>query len=455
MKIVCFPHFYYLSEASRLVEIAKALRARGQELSFLSHGGPYEHVARDEGFDVVPVEPWMSPERARRYMKFNRGEGVRSMRDSFFTLEELKQHVPNETDAFESVRADAVLIGWNLPSYLSAKLAGIPIIVQQPGTFTAPFFDKKMGVFVPSLVGWLRHFPMDWFMNWLAPRMTFWTYPFNQLASELGLPTYKSTLDLMAGDLTLVMDAPEILGISSEELARYRPRHPERFHRLPRYRYGGPCFAKLPGDVSEPVRRHFDTTRTKLYCAMGVSGSPDVLRSVVDIVADLDLQAVVLTTTILGDRVGQVSERVLTVPHAPAHLVNPLADIAITHGGAGTIQTAIHSGTPLVGIPAQMEQAGNISLVVRQGAGLMLSGLDLTQRKLAAALEKLVGDPTYRSRMAELKRLQDPVDGAAKAAEEMIRFLRPTDAAPHQTVEATSEGPVVPQPRAAQAGTPS
>ena len=115
---------------------------------------------------------------------------------------------------------------------------------------------------------------------------------------------------------------------------------------------------------------------------MGVSGSPEVLRTVMGIVSDLDLQAVVLTTTILEHEDRRTSERVLAIPHAPAHLVNPLADIAITHGGAGTVQTAIHSGTPLVGIPAQMEQAGNISLVARQGAGLMLSRFDLTRRKL-------------------------------------------------------------------------
>ena len=435
MKIICFPHFYYLSEASRLIEIGKALRDLGQEVQFFSHGGPYERLARDQGFEVVPVEPQMSPERAERYMRFNRAEGVKSIHDSFFSYDELRDYVSNEAAVFKQAHADAVLIGWNLPSYLSVQLADIPIIVQQPGPFTAPFFDRKMGVFVPSLVGWLRHLPLDWFMNWFMPRSKFWLRPFNQLASELGLPQYKSTLDFVAGDLTLVMDAPEILGISPEELENYQPRHPRYFRKTPLYRYGGPCFAKLPGDVPEAVRRHFDTPRTKLYCAMGVSGSPEVLQSVVEIVSELDLQAVVLTTTILGDKAGKASSRVLTIPHAPAHLVNPLADIAITHGGAGTVQTAIHSGTPIVGVPMQMEQAGNISLVARQGAGVMLTRLDLNRPKLAATLEKLVANQSYRDNMLRLKRLQDPIDGAAIAAREIVRFLGATSPA---TLSATA-----------------
>lgn len=209
MKIVCFPHFYYLSEASRLVEIGKALRRMGQDVLFFSHGGSYERVAEDAGFAVIPVPPMMSPQRAAEYMAFNRAEQGNPLRDSFFTYEELAAYAQSEASALREVRVDAVLIGWNLPSYLSVQLVDIPMIVQQPGPFTAPFFDKRMGVFVPSLIGWLRHLPMDWFVNWLLPRTRLRLAPFNRLAAELGLPEYRSLLDMMAGDLTLVMDTLE------------------------------------------------------------------------------------------------------------------------------------------------------------------------------------------------------------------------------------------------------
>lgn len=423
MRIVCFPHFYYLSEASRLVEIGKALRGMGKDVQFFSHGGTYEWVARDAGFEVVTVPPTMSRERAKEYMAFNRAEVGNPFRDSFFSYDELKAYVPQEADLLREARADAVLIGWNLPSYLSVQLVGIPLVVQQPGPFTAPFFDRKMGVFVPALIGWLHYLPMDWFANWVMPRLGVWIRPFNQLASELGLPQYKSTLDMMAGDLTLVMDAPEILGIPPEELEQYEPRHPKFFHRKPKYRYGGPCFARLPGEIPEAVRKHFDTSRKKLFCGMGVSGSPEVLQSVIDIVTELDLQALVVTTTILGEGARRASERVMVVPHVPAHLVNPLADIAITHGGAGTVQTAIHAGTPLVGVPMHGEQAGNIALVQRRGAGIMLPRKALSHRRLAAALERIVTDNSYRENMRRLKRLQDPIDGATDAARETVRFI--------------------------------
>jgi UDP:flavonoid glycosyltransferase YjiC (YdhE family) len=395
----------------------------GQDVLFFSHGGAYEYVAQEQGFEVISVQPTMSPKRADEYKAFNRAERGNPFSDSFFSYEELQAYVRSEADALREVRADAVLIGWNLPSYLSVQLVGIPIIVQQPGPFTAPFFDQKMGVFVPSMVGWLRHLPMDWFVNWFIPRTKLWLAPFNRLAADLGLSQYKSLLDMMAGDLTLVMDTPEILGITRDELENYTPRHPEYFHRPPRYRYGGACYAKLPGAVPEQVAEHFRTSRPKLYCGMGVSGSPRVLRDVIDIISDLDLQALIVTTTILAEDTKSVSDRVLLIPHVPAHLVNPLADIALTHGGAGTVQTAIYSATPLVGVPMHLEQAGNISLVTRHSAGFMLSKQDLTRHKLGGALEQLVSNASFQQNMLKLKQLQDLIDGAANAASEIVGFL--------------------------------
>ncbi len=428
MKIICFPHFFYLSEVSRLIEIGNALRMLEQEVIFFSHGGPYESLAREAGYEVVSIIPTMSPERANEYMTFNRGEGSKSLNSSFFTYEELKAYVPAEADALHQENADAVLIGWTLPSYLFVQLAGIPIIVQQPGTWTAPFFDRKMAEFAPAVVGGsivslFHYLPMDKFFNWLMPRSRLWIKPFNQLALELGLPQYKSTLDFMAGDLSLVMDTPSILGISPEELEDYCPVHPEFFRKPPKYKYGGPCYARLPGEVSEPVRKHFDTPLTKLYCAMGVSGSPRVLRSIIDIVRGLDLRTLIVTTTILDEENIGYCDQILFKSHVPAHLVNPMADIAITHGGAGTVQTAIHSETPLVGIPMHQEQAGNISLVKKQGAGLMLWKQELTKKNLVSALETLVTDFHFRENMKRLKLEQDKIDGAAKAAQEIVDFL--------------------------------
>lgn len=69
------------------------------------------------------------------------------------------------------------------------------------------------------------------------------------------------------------------------------------------------------------------------------------------------------------------------------------------------------------------EQAGNIALVQRKGAGIMLPRKSLNRRRLAGALERIVTDERYRENMQHLKQLQDPIDGATNAAHEMVEFI--------------------------------
>jgi UDP:flavonoid glycosyltransferase YjiC (YdhE family) len=77
----------------------------------------------------------------------------------------------------------------------------------------------------------------------------------------------------------------------------------------------------------------------------------------------------------------------------------------------------------LVGVPMHLEQTGNLSLVTRQGAGLMLSKWDLNRRSLGRALERLLSDGALRDNMLRLKALQDQVDGPTNAAREIVQFL--------------------------------
>jgi hypothetical protein len=46
-------------------------------------------------------------------------------------------------------------------------------------------------------------------------------------------------------------------------------------------------------------------------------------------------------------------KNVLVYDWLPAPKVNPLADIAVIHGGQGTVQTACAAGTPSIGIGLQ------------------------------------------------------------------------------------------------------
>ena len=70
-----------------------------------------------------------------------------------------------------------------------------------------------------------------------------------------------------------------------------------------------------------------------------------------------------------------------------------------------------------------VEQAGNIALVTRQVAGLVLWKQNLTKRSLGGALEEIVTDFRYQQNMHRLRQIQNRYNGAESAAREMVKFL--------------------------------
>jgi UDP:flavonoid glycosyltransferase YjiC (YdhE family) len=74
-----------------------------------------------------------------------------------------------------------------------------------------------------------------------------------------------------------------------------------------------------------------------------------------------------------------------------------------------------------------LEQTDNLSLITRQGAGLMLSKWDLNRCSLGCTMEKLLSESTLRENMLRLKSLQDKVDVSTVAAGEIMKFLGATN----------------------------
>ena len=87
-------------------------------------------------------------------------------------------------------------------------------------------------------------------------------------------------------------------------------------------------------------------------------------------------------------------------------------------------QTAMASGTPLVGLPLHGEQELNVALAVRQGMAVALSPQQADSERLTQAVQTLVGDPQAKRQAQRVRDLYARVDGAARAAEEIDGFLK-------------------------------
>ncbi len=100
----------------------------------------------------------------------------------------------------------------------------------------------------------------------------------------------------------------------------------------------------------------------------------------------------------------------------PALKVNSMADLVISHGGQGAVQTAIASSTPIIGLAVQPEQQINLDHVAMRGAAIRLPIQEWNAAEIQKAIQTIRTASDYKLRMEELKKLQQNVDGKKNSA---------------------------------------
>ena len=302
----------------------------------------------------------------------------------------------------------------------SARASKIPYYVTHLGSFVPPVFEKKM--LVPTLVTNLKIFkviPRSWLVNLvngLMYKSKMAIKSFNKVAVKYGVEPFMSMEEIMMGDVIVVTDVPEILSISKAEIENWKPegKYKKYYNHPGKLRYGGAIFAKLFGDVSDEILNFLDTDKTKIYVAL-TSGQSAVIERVYEGIKDLDAKIVILSTV---HKIKETShDNILVVDHLPSHKVMPLMDVAIIHGGQGSVQTAIDAGTPIVGIPLHVEQGLNVANIEKHGAGIMQIKHDIDPKEVREKVERILGDISYKENMKKLSTYQKQVDGVVKAVD--------------------------------------
>lgn len=93
------------------------------------------------------------------------------------------------------------------------------------------------------------------------------------------------------------------------------------------------------------------------------------------------------------------------------------ASAVITHAGLNTVLDALEAGAPMLALPIAFDQPGVAARIEHAGVGLRLNPRLARPRRIAAALECLLGDATFRQRSAQLGNESRRAGGAARAVE--------------------------------------
>jgi MGT family glycosyltransferase len=245
----------------------------------------------------------------------------------------------------------------------------------------------------------------------------------NKVLTEYGLSPITKTEELNVGDLNLVIGTPETdplpKGTSVTYIGPVLWQNPE---------------AKLPGwidDLSQEKPIIWVYSGNPHYTRNGTPvDSAIVLKACIEALANEDVQVVVTT----GHH--RLPEEMLPLPtnfrhevYVPGLAMANKSDLMIHHGGYGSCQTGLYTGTPAIIIPTFSERESNARRIAALGAGdFVVPTVDKAGKKHVQAEEvrtkvrRVLSDPSFTLNARRISEKLQTYGGVSEAARLIENF---------------------------------
>lgn len=417
VKVTVVVPTFNAGDTTRGIETARAIqrvadqRGRRVEISFF-HPETRQSFAKqitEAGYDARSTGLTLSQEEVDTIMRADH-DGTEFLTDQQRSGEVIDAIV----EELQRNRPDLVVFGFIPHAGIAAQLMGIPSVVYTPFPMHRPWVEQYFLQDVPDdmklrivdrLPGRLRK-RMIRRLSSLVTRSGFFRQPgLVRAARERGWENQQADMfGMLDVDIQLVNDL--LSYYAGQEVG-------------PRTRIAGPLFSK-PADVPVPpeIVHHFaGEGAPKVFVSMGSSGEKKYLLTAIEAVAGVNCRAVVVCPPHVVSldearlHLGEVDNVLLTDRFVPAPAVNSLADVAIIHGGQGTVQTAVYAGTPVLGTGMQWEQCSNLDRLVQRGSAVRIPRKHWKMNRVREALERLIADPVHAVAARELQEELASTDG--------------------------------------------
>ena len=430
---------------TRSLPIAAELTRRGHEVVFSSPAQSPRRVIAAAGFRNEPPRHALfelidADHSARGLWDYLRSDGPRRHghgRVAF--LRELlpalpKSRAPATADVHDTDHA-AAMMGGMAEGFVRANVEAFRRLIEhvRPDAvvdFWHPYAvvaARSLGVPVATVVQADAHPASDGF-RWWRPRPTDLPDPvpvLNRVAATYGLEPVSSLSDYCVGDVTLVTGTPETDPLPAGT----------------KVTYVGALLWERPGEQlpAGVAGLPHDRPRVWVYSgnpAYGSGGaaldSAVVLESCVAALAGGDLE-VVLTTGHhdLPAHLRPLPAGLHHEPWVPGLQMATASDLLIHHGGYGSCQTGLVTGTPAVVLPTFSERESNARRLATLGAGELVPVTTTGARKevdvgvLRRTVDEVLRSPSYA---ANARRLGDDLRalGGPETAADRIEPLAGT-----------------------------
>ncbi len=320
----------------------------------------------------------------------------------------LRGYVEQEREIFASIRPDLVVGDMRFSLPVSARLDGVlhAVIVN---ACWSPYTRRRSilpslpltRVIPPRLLGPVFR---------LAEPLAYAAHvgPINRVRKEFGVPALPPDIRVMytEGSYVLYADIPEFVPATN----------------LPKtHRYVGICQWTPAASKPEWWDRMRADPRPKVLISLGSSGPLRVLPALLRVLEKMPV-AVLLSTS--ARDVPEVAAGVYTAGLLPLAETASQSSVAVSHGGSGGLYPALAAGTPVLGIPSNADQHLSTALLEESGAGLGVRVEYASEKRLRAALERLLFQPQYRSAAQKWAGVYARYDSGALFREFVAEVLR-------------------------------
>lgn len=189
---------------------------------------------------------------------------------------------------------------------------------------------------------------------------------------------------------------------------------------------GAQVIPQRPVPYSEPGELPAHVTQGEgplIYLSFGtVVGSAELLRTAIDGLLPLGVRVLVATSALVDPaELGELPDRVVTLPWVPQLEALRHATAIVHHGGHGTTLASLATGLPQLILPRESDGLGNAPAVQATGAGRLLLGEDVSAEAVETEMRTLLTDEAHREaarRVAgEIAALPGPADTVARFPE--------------------------------------
>jgi UDP:flavonoid glycosyltransferase YjiC (YdhE family) len=419
-------------EATRALELAKGLREACPEsicikIIFLSHGSAFDRVFFENGFEVYQVRPKLA--------------GVGFMSDLSTTtlnmigsVELAYDLLKGEIDALREICPEVLIHGFWPIAGIASKICKIQKeICYLPIPFEKGAFSNYLLQDLPDFLVPLTYLPISFrkmLMRGIPKALKLKTPILKQsnIIKALRKLDYNgkkleihNLFDMLGADFTIINDFPDFY----------------RGYRLPdNFKVTGPLFSIVSQSqsIDSEIIEHFSDSsgKIRIFCTLGSSGRSEHLVEAIKALISLPsekYESVVLCPKAVcpierakAEAAG-FSNIYITDSFIPALQVNSMADIVLSHGGQGTVQTAVASGTPIVGFAMQPEQQANLDHIAAFGGAIRLPINKWKSKNIKKAIIEISSSVQYKENIQILQKVLQKADGKKNAAAAILDFI--------------------------------